>query len=144
MAGKWCGPYAFSIVTQQSYEQAYEFAKKKLRKRSIMGMYNHQMKALMRAYGFKKFEFEYPGFKYTPKGMVKEKPTLRSFKDWMTPNRIYIVVVTEHYVTVDTSNWTVICNQTETWQKIDECKHKLRKVRAYAEVKRIEKEKAGE
>jgi hypothetical protein len=132
MAGKWCGPYAFSIATQQSYEQAYEFAKKKLRKRSIMGMYNHQMKALMRACGFKKFEFEY----------LACKPTLRSFKDWMKPNRLYIVVVTGHYVTVDTSNWTVICNQTQEWQKIDECKHRLRKVKAYAEVKRIEK--AGE
>lgn len=129
MAGKWCGPYAFSIATQQPYEQAYEFAKKKLRKRSIMGMYNHQMKALMRACGFKKFDFEY----------LVCKPTLRSFKDWMKPNRLYIVVVTGHYVTVNTSNWTVICNQTETWQKIDECKHKLRKVKAYAEVKRIEK-----
>jgi len=135
MANKWCGPYALAMISDKSYEEAYLIAKKKLRKRSITGMYNHQFKAVARYMGFNKFEWQ-----FVPKS--ESKPTLRSFKDWMRPNRIYVVQVTRHYVTVNTSDWTVQCNQTQKWEPLDECKHRLRRVAAYAEVKRMEK--AGE
>jgi hypothetical protein len=135
MAGKWCGPYALALISGKTYDEAYEHAKKKLRKRSIMGMYNHEFKAVARSLGFKKFEWN-----FDPK--AQGKPTLRSFKDWMRPNRLYVVVVTRHYVTVNTSDWTVQCNQTQKWEPIDECKHARKKVNGYAEVMRMEK--AGE
>lgn len=128
---RWCGPYALSLISGRTYEDAYAFAKKKLKKRAIMGMYNHQFKAVARALGFKKFEWD-----YSPRS--SGRPTLRLFADWMKPNRLYVVQLTRHYVTVNTKDWTVQCNLTGKWEPLAECRTKKKKVCAFAEVKRIE------
>lgn len=125
----WCGPYALAVISGKTYEEAYVFAKKSVPHRRMMGMYNIEVTKAARRMGFKKFEF-----KMIPK---QERCCLRKAIDYMKPNRIYIVNVTNHYIVVNTKDWTLTDSWRDGWEPIATSKMAGRKTKGFAEAYRI-------
>lgn len=125
----WCGPYALAVISGKSYEEAHVFAKKAVPDRKLMGMYNSEVTKAARLMGFKQFDF-----KMIPK---RERVCLRKAIDHMKPNRVYIVNVTNHYVVVNTKDWTLTDSWREGWEPIATSNMAGRKTKGFAEAYRI-------
>lgn len=122
----WCGPYAIATALGLSYDEVYEKAKARLRKQMIKGMYVVQMQIVLRALG------------HDTRWLYPARQTLRSLMDELRPNRIYIVLITGHYVVINTATWTLTCNQSGSWRSIADSKWHRCFVQRYAEIRRIE------
>jgi len=125
----WCGPYALATVAGLTYDEVYEkmlraYNKKRYTKvKHITGVTNSLMERVSKICRCT-FKFE-----------RVTKRTLNQTMDHLDPNRIYIVLVTGHYIVVDTRDWTMIDNQNMDWVPIKESAHRLKRVRSVAEVK---------
>jgi hypothetical protein len=133
----WCGPYAIATVCGVDYDTAYDKAKKVLKKKRISGMWNGEVQEVARRLGTK-FEWKHTKLKLIGKvGWKWRQPTLNQMLDELIPNRLYIIQVTTHYITVNTRDWTMVDNQTPEWKPVKDWKHGKKVVRAFAEVRRI-------
>lgn len=126
----WCGPYALALVMGMTYEEALDRVKRSTRRKRIKGMWNTEVAKVLRGFGLRKCKFS-----YIPE---KERTNLANMTDWFKPNRIYIVNVTDHYVVLNTKDWTMTDNCTEGWVPINiEHKNGRRQTVAYCEAYRI-------
>lgn len=140
-AHTWCGPYALALISGNTYDHTYSecirvannrinylnrdrMPFQKLRKvKVITGMLNHELERVAKALGC--------SMKWT---FCNSTPTLSRMTEELRPNRIYVINITDHYVVVDTRNWTVCDNQTQEWEPIKQSKHRRKRVRNIAEV----------
>lgn len=135
MRSSWCGPYAIAVCLGITYDEAYALIKKALRtKMRITSMYDSWVTKALKRGGLRVKTFEPPA-RYA-KVKLGGWPTLRNLADYLKPNRLYIVRVTDHYITVDTRDWTAIDNNGRGWFPVDWHRMANRKVRCVLEVKR--------
>ena len=133
----WCGPYALAVVSGLTYDETYKKVLRKLR--SMKSSYKHKPKIIK---GMYHSELEAVGktlkcpFEFTGSARRRARLTLNRTKDHLRPNRIYIVNVTDHYLVVNTSDWTMCDNWTKAWVPVKGSVHARKKVLSVAEVKR--------
>lgn len=127
----WCGPYALAAIAGISYDDAYQVliearANVKISdKMPIKGVFNEEMEAGIEICMNRKRHFYHPWNK---------KTSLRKALDYMRPNRIYLVNTSRHYIVIDTSNWTMIDNQTKGWISVHDCNYIRTFCRMIAEI----------
>ncbi len=124
-----CGPYALAIINQMTSDAANTAICKSLRRcRRVQGMWRHEVERVSRGKYFKhRLKFK----------IVRDKPTLRSVADYLKPNRLYVVNVSHHYVTVDTRDWTMLDRFTDVWIPLDRSVWRLGRVKFVAEGPRF-------
>jgi len=140
----WCGPYALAVCLGLSYDEAYELALKVTRQDRIKGLANHYVEKALRRHGIRT---EFKGlrqsagvsmqFMYGKQRGYVSVLNLRNALDYLKPNRLYIINVTRHYVVLDTSDMTVIDNQTRGWWPVDRHRNAGKQVQCVAEVCRV-------
>ena len=136
----WCGPYALALVSGMEYDEVYKKALRKVRSMKaqyehkptyIKGMYNRELEAVSTTlkvpFTFKKIE-----------GLWRKKDqlTLKRAIEYLRPNRVYVVQVTEHFLVVNSRDWTMCDNWTRGWVPLEGSIHTKKKVAKIAEVKR--------
>jgi hypothetical protein len=99
----------------------------------IQGLYNHELEAAAKVLGCPFTLGPVPGLTVRRKS---DRITLNRAMDHLRPNRIYIVEVTGHYLTVNTVDWTMCDNWTNGWVAVKGSVHAKKKVRRVAEVKK--------
>ena len=124
----WCGPHALATVTGKTYDEVIEVVRKRIKRKRIKGMFSHEMYYSAKALGVKDMGVFMPS---------RGKRNLRNLMDWLKPNRLYIIFVTGHFVTVNTKDWTV-CDNCNDWHPVATSKLGRKRVISYAEVRRIE------
>ena len=138
---QWCGPTAAAIALEVDYDIAYKKCLRARRKRTphlkiryIKGMSDGDLASVVRQ-RWSTFRFKYPIRKV---GRLRHRlHTLNSLMDHLRPNRLYIVSVTGHYLTVNTQDWTVMDNWHDVPIPVAQSEHRLCRVRAYGLVRKL-------
>lgn len=100
-ANRYCGPAALAILSGQSTTATAALLRQLTGKRAIMGVPSGTMMRAMHALGFR----------CTPVGTPRR--TLRALaEDLELPTGVYLVIVTGHYVVLDTRTMQVSDNHT--------------------------------
>ena len=139
----WCGPYALATVSGVPYQEAYEkgndIAKcvrqdkhwsrgRSFTARAVGGMTNEEMQLTAR----ERLDLELGDWKRVEKSKYESSAaksvTLGRLDFYIPPMRLFIVEISGHYVTVDTRDWTVICNNVQQWTPLKDSKFSRRKV----------------
>lgn len=108
----WCGPTAIAIITGKTYAEGRDLAAiAKIKggrstKRVVKGL---GRSAIVRALKRADVKVAAAWQKFP------DKPTLMRLDERLKPRRFYLVIVGNHYVTVNTHDWTVCCNWSRAW-----------------------------
>lgn len=141
----WCGPYAAALILECDYITAY---KKLLRaanawlyrtnvpvhyrhhykKKAIKGVQWNWLADVIRQ-RYKRFEWTYT------KG--KRKPTLRKMTDELNYNALYLIALTDHYIMVNTRDWTMCDNRHAKWIPLTQCPYMRQRVDAYGFIRKV-------
>ena len=133
----WCGPYALAVVSGLGYDEVYTKALRKIRRdtprychqpKYIKGMAERQVEAVAKV-------LKVP-CKFNKVEGLRRTATLNSLLDYLRPNRIYIVGITDHYAVVNTATGMLIDNIHKEWVPVGDSKHARCRVEEVAEVKR--------
>ena len=134
----WCGPYALALISGLDYDTVYAKALRKVRAKkqsyeykpaSLKGMYPSDLEAVAKTL---KAPFT---FKALDKRWNKrDQLTLGKSMDYLRPNRIYVVMVTGHFLVVNTTDWTYCDNIDEGWYPVSSSRHVRAKVERAGEV----------
>ena len=110
------------MISNTPYEFAYAKTKKVLRKRAGMGMGRHEFSKVAKAMSVNCQRFwcerEVDGC------------TVAKLRDNLRPNRLYVINVTDHYIVVDTRDWTVCDNFSAKWIPLADWPHRRTRCRA--------------
>ena len=132
----WCGPYALAVWANQDYDVIYQLCRKALRQRVVTGMWNHEVERVTRRLDFLliwKNQKAYSG--------SDKEPTVAKLRDILPPGRQFLVQITRHYISIDTSDWMACDNHHAKWIPLDEWEHRRAKVCKIAEVRKRGKKK---
>ena len=120
----WCGPYALAVVAGCTYEKAYQTVKHIRRKRHCKGITVKNFVSGCKALGIK-----------TEYKKLERKTKLSKFWDMhLAPNKVYVVHITKHFLTIDTRDMLTIDNQNPEWIRMELSKHKNKMVHGYCVI----------
>lgn len=132
----WCGPYALATVLGVTYQEAYRLALWNTGRTFIKGMANWHMCEILKRRRIKT-RFQTLA-RYNRMAQPKGRVTVQRLTDWLKPNRLYIVNITDHYIVVDSSDWTAVDNKSEGgWWPIERHHSALCAVEMIAEIRKI-------
>ena len=136
----WCGPYALALLSGLSYDEVYKKALRKIRAlkksyeykpTSIKGMYPSELTAVAKTLKTP-FAFE----RLDGRKNKRDQLTLTKAMDYLKPNRVYVVMITDHFLVVNTSDWTYCDSVDRGWYSVKSCSYARSKVDRVGEVKR--------
>lgn len=145
----WCGPYALATVSGMPYQMVYEkgdYVAKCMREerhgrrgraftaRATGGWYRDELSYTAKTYCDVELGDWKPVEKSKHEPSAAKSITLGRLDFYVPPMRLFIVEISGHYVTVDTRDWTVICNNVQQWTPLKESKFSRCKVKNVCRV----------
>lgn len=130
-ATTWCGPYALALISGLDYDTVYGKVLRAKNKR----MPTHKKRKYITGMSKSLMQIVAKTMKCLFMFVKAQRMTLNSYIDHLTPNKVYIIQITGHYVVVDTRTWEICDNQSKAWQSISDSKHKRCFVKKIAEVR---------
>ena len=121
----WCGPYAIATVCGTEYEDAYRVARSIRGKRHAKGINISDLEKSCKQLGV---TGKWHSVKDTPFG---KRTKLARFLPALLPDTVYVLMITKHFLVVDTRDMTTIDSQVPEWIAVEMTKHKTKLVHNY-------------
>lgn len=128
----YCGPYALATVTGKTGDEVYAAFRRCRRARGnrrkrVGGVSHGELERMMR----------YFGIRAKAQNLRKARTSLLKCWDWLKPNRLYIVALSTHYVTIETAGRKVIDTFSLDWVPVAEHPWRLSRLEAVWEIRRV-------